>query len=59
MHAVKTIFVLIGLGTAQILPLDYTLPVLFSPINQVKAGQELHYQYISPRPHTLIVLTIL
>jgi hypothetical protein len=51
MHAQRFIPVLLGLGAAHLVPFDYTLPVLFNPITQVQAGQELYYQYAeTPNP---------
>lgn len=44
MYATRFIPVLAGLGAAQMIPFDYTLPVLYSPVIQIKAGQDLNYQ---------------
>jgi hypothetical protein len=40
----KYIFLFVGIGLAQIVPFDQTLPVLTSPVVQAKAGQDLHFQ---------------
>lgn len=41
---IKYVALFFGLAVAQIVPFDQTLPVLTSPVVQIKAGGELHYQ---------------
>lgn len=59
MHAQRFIPILLGLGAAHLVPFDYTLPVLFNPVTQIQAGQELHYQYEGTRKLFFLVFTYL
>ncbi|KAF1357340.1 hypothetical protein EJ07DRAFT_157653 [Lizonia empirigonia] len=52
MYATRFILVLAGLGATQIVPFDYTLPVLYSPVIQIKAGQDMNYQLANSRNAT-------
>jgi hypothetical protein len=36
---------LLGTAAAQLLPFDQTLPILTTPVVQVKAGGYVYYQY--------------
>jgi hypothetical protein len=56
MHA-RFVPILLGLGAAHLVPFDYTLPVLFNPITQIQAGQELHYQYAGMSNTFFVALT--
>ncbi|KAH3938389.1 hypothetical protein HBH98_254700 [Parastagonospora nodorum] len=40
---------LFGAALAQIVPFDQTLPVLTSPVVQVEAGRDLHFQLVNFR----------
>lgn len=41
--AIKYLFFFLNLALSQIIPFNQTLPVLFSPVIQVKAGDEISY----------------
>lgn len=43
----KYLFFFLNLVLSQIIPFDQTLPVLFSPVVQVKAGDEISYQWVT------------